>query len=283
VSESLSDRSGSSVSGALGKFLERRRASVDPRSVGLDASGFRRVPGLRREEVAVLAGVSADYYTRLEQGRERHPSPQVLDSLSRALLFDDDSREHLFRLAGTMPPSVGAPTNPLIRAELRLLLDQLHDSPALVLTDCLDVLARNELAEKLYAGFTIKDNSARMCFLDRAGRDFYAPWSRVAAGVVAAVRFAAGQRSNEQRVAELVDEMRTRSADFDALWQSHTVGAKRNETKEFRHPVVGRLDLYYQSFDVREASGQQLVVLNAAPGSLSASRLAELQAMPLDS
>ncbi|MDQ0777161.1 transcriptional regulator with XRE-family HTH domain [Streptomyces aurantiacus] len=271
------------MSGALGTFLARRRASVDPGSVGLAATGLRRVPGLRREEVAVRAGVSADYYTRLEQGRERHPSPQVLGSLSRALLLDDDSREHLFRLANAMLPSGAAPTKPQITAELRLLLDQLHDAPALVLTDCFDVLARNALAEKLYAGFTIKDNSARMCFLDRAGRDFYAPWPRVAAGIVAGLRFAAGQRSNEQRVAELVDELRARSVDFDALWQSHAVGAKRNETKEFHHPAVGRLDLYYQSFDVREAGGQQLVVMSAAPGSLSASRLAELQAVPLDS
>ncbi|MBM9506542.1 helix-turn-helix domain-containing protein [Streptomyces sp. KK5PA1] len=259
----------------MAEFLRARRASLDPDRAGLVADGLRRVPGLRREEVAVRARVSADYYTRLEQGRERHPSPQVLAAISNALCLDGDERTYLFRLASgeAAVPDRGRAVAP----ELALLLGQLHDSPALVLGHDLDVLARNEMAELLHQGFSVKDNSARMCFLDEAGRSFYRSWPAVAAGVVGNLRFALGRWPHDERLLNLVDELRGRSTDFDRLWSAQAVQVKRNVAKEFLHPLVGPLDLDYQSFDVRGAEGQQLAVFTAAPGSPSAARLRELK------
>ncbi|KOV78881.1 helix-turn-helix transcriptional regulator [Nocardia sp. NRRL S-836] len=245
----------------LGEFLKAHRARVDPKDAGLPSHTPRKVTGLRREEVAVLAGVSADYYARLEQGRETNPSAQVLDALSRALRLDADARAHLHRLAGVVAEE-GHETN-VVSPELRQLMSGMHDMPAFVMNSLLDILAMNALAEALYEPFTPADNAARMTFLDPAATSFYPRWHWVAQSTVAHLRQTADPRSRrlERMVAEL-----SRNPVFEELWEQHEVRGKTQDAKEFVHPAVGRLQLAYHSFDVREAPGQSLVVYQAEPG-----------------
>ncbi|MFZ3566805.1 helix-turn-helix transcriptional regulator [Streptomyces sp. BH097] len=261
----------------LGEFLRARRARVRPQDVNMASHGVRRVAGLRREEVAVLAGVNADYYTRLEQGRERHPSPQVLDALGRALLLDLDAREHLHRLAGVAPDGPG-PLHATERVSpaLRELMDGYAHTPAFVMSRTLDLLASNALADALYAPFAPADNVARMTFLDPAGRQFYRDWDRAAQAAVANLRQAHGFDPGNPRLHRLVDALNEHSAEFRRLWAQHAVRGKTQDAKQLLHPDVGPLSLTYQSFDVRDAPGQQLVIYHAEPGSASAQALALL-------
>ncbi|MDT0611095.1 helix-turn-helix transcriptional regulator [Streptomyces lancefieldiae] len=258
----------------LGEFLRARRAGLRPEDVGMASYGVRRVAGLRREEVAVLAGVNADYYTRLEQGRERHPSSQVLDALGRALRLDADARAHLYRLAGA-PPSdqPRAHIAERVSPALRQLMNGYANTPAFVMSRNLDVLAANALADALYAPFTPADNLARMTFLDPAGRHFYTDWDRAAQATVANLRQAAGFDPDNPRLRELVDTLTEHSAEFTRLWKAHSVRGKTQDAKHLLHPEVGPLTLTYQSFDVRDAPGQQLVIYHAEPGSPSVQAL----------
>ncbi|MCX4706432.1 helix-turn-helix domain-containing protein [Streptomyces sp. NBC_01373] len=258
----------------LGDFLRSRRAGLRPEDVGMASYGARRVAGLRREEVAVLAGVNADYYTRLEQGRERNPSPQVLEALSRALRLDADTRAHLYRLAGATPsdrPAVHAAER--VSPALRQLMDGYPNTPAFVMSRTLDLLAANALAEALYVPFEPADNLARMTFLDPAGRHFHSDWNRAAQATVANLRHAAGFEPDNPRLRELVRTLTEHSTDFTRLWNAHTVRGKTQDAKQFLHPDVGPLTLTYQAFDVRDAPGQQLVIYHAEPGSPSAQAL----------
>ena len=256
----------------LGPFLKARRGHVRPDDVGLRSDSARRVPGLRREEVAMLAGVSVDYYARLEQGRERNPSPSVLNAIASALCLDPDQREHLFRLADLAPTAlVPAATAP--RQSLVDLLAAWPHTPALVLDRRLDVLAHNALAGALYGEFARLDNLARMTFLDPAATGFYAHWDRAAESCVASLRLAQGHVGSADAVRRLVVELSGASDAFRRLWARHDVRGKTHDAKELRHRDVGDLHLEYHAFDVKGSPGHQLVVYQAAPGSPSAEKL----------
>ncbi|WP_243787686.1 helix-turn-helix transcriptional regulator [Saccharopolyspora gloriosae] len=264
-------------SGELGAFLRARRAQRSPGDAGVVHSGRRKVAGLRREEVAVLADVNVDYYTRLEQGRETRPSAHVLDALCRALDLDADAREHLHRLAGTAPPGTPDPAPAVVSPQLRQLMDGSPRTPAFVLNRTLDVLATNALADALFAPFDRADNYARMTFLDPAGRHFYAQWEWTAQAVVANLRVAAGYA--DPALPGLVAELSAGSERFRALWDSHSVRGKTGDPKHLHHPEVGPLTLIYQAFDVRSAPGQQLILYHAEHGTPSADALALLSSL----
>ncbi|WP_337061240.1 helix-turn-helix domain-containing protein [Kineococcus sp. G2] len=259
----------------LGDYLRGRRAAVRPADVDLPGHGPRRVPGLRREEVAVLAGVSADYYVRLEQGRERSPSAQVLDALADALALDDDGRQHLFRLAG-LAPRPAAPAPERADPALLQLLDSWPATPALLLGRAYDVLAANRLGSALFGGFEHSGNLVVDVFLDPAARTFYADWPAAAASTVAGLRLLEGAPGGDRRAGELVRRLLRESAEFAELWARNEARGKSAGVKGFVHPQVGPLTLRVQTFDVRSAPGQQLVVYHAEPGSVSAQSLALL-------
>ncbi|MEU6236206.1 helix-turn-helix transcriptional regulator [Kitasatospora sp. NPDC047058] len=259
----------------LGEFLKARRALLRPEQAGLPGHGLRRVPGLRREEVALLAGVSTDYYLRLEQGRERNPSQQIVDALARALRLDDEALAHLRRLARPVARRRPAGTG-RVGPQLLRLMNGWSGTPALVVSGALDVLALNPLAAALYSAFAQPRNLVRMTFLDPAADAFHRDRSRAARAAVAALREAAGRDRDDPRIIELVGELSLKSRAFAELWARHEVRGKTGEAKLFHHPQVGDLDLHYEAFAVRSAPGQQLVVYQAEPGSPSADALALL-------
>lgn len=254
----------------LGQFLRARRALLRPEDLGLPAGARRRVAGLRREEVAMLAGVSTDYYVRLEQGRERHPSAQVVDALARVLGLEEEASAHLHQLARPAPArrrkgARGERVSPVL---LRMMEDW-HRTPAVVLGRCLTVLAHNALGRALFAGHAYSGDLMRLVFLDPDAREFYPEWDRVAVSTVAGLRAAVGTDHDDPQLIELVGELSLRSVEFRRLWARHDIRQKAHETKRFRHPVVGELTLDYESLTVNGAPGQQLVVYQAAPGSPS--------------
>jgi transcriptional regulator with XRE-family HTH domain len=266
----------------LGPFLKARRGHVQPDDVGLPGHTPRRVPGLRREEVALLAGVSVDYYARLEQGRERNPSPSVLNAIASALCLDPDQRDHLFRLAG-LAPTVLAQVDAAPPQSLLDLLDAWPHTPATIINRQLDILAHNALAGALYSDFDRIDNLARMTFLDLAGARFYAHWDRAAESCVANLRLALGHVDSADAVRRLVVELSAASAGFRHLWAKHDVRGKTHDSKSFRHRDVGDLVLEYHAFDIKGSPGLQLIVYQAESGSPSAEKLqllASLHAAP---
>jgi transcriptional regulator with XRE-family HTH domain len=262
---------------ALGEFLRARREQVRPEDLGLAAGGARRVPGLRREEVALLAGVSTDYYVRLEQGRERHPSAQVLDALAHGLALDDETTAHLHRLARPAPGGRRRTRRrEQVSPNLLRLLDGWPGAPAVVLGRCLTVLAHNPLGQALFDGHTHSGDLVRLVFLDPDAREFYPDWERVAVNTVGGLRAAAGIDPDDPRLIETVGELSVKSEAFRRLWARHDVRQKTHETKRFHHRLVGELVLSYEALTVNSAPGQQLVVYQAEPGSPSESALALL-------
>ncbi|MER7893029.1 helix-turn-helix transcriptional regulator [Micromonospora sp. NPDC094482] len=263
----------------LGEFLRAHRARVDPTEVGMRGGGDRRVPGLRREEVAVLAGVSVDYYARLEQGRERHPSPQLLDAIGRALRLDGDARGHVFRLAGLNPSLATSSSRDLVHPALRQLLDAFPASAAYVLSAAFDVLASNGVAAALLSPFPGMNNMVRVLFQHPQARAVFVEWPTLTENVVHALRLNAGRFPDDPDIRALVAELRQTSPRFRSLWSDQTVRGLTRLFKVFVHPEVGRVELTYQSFDVRDAPGQQLLVGTPEPGSHSAQALTYLAGM----
>jgi transcriptional regulator with XRE-family HTH domain len=247
----------------LRDFLRARRARILPEEVGMPSHGRRRVPGLRREELSRLAGVSVDYYTQLEQGRDIRPSEQVLDALARALSLDESERAHLHRLARRSPLPPAEPES--VRAGLWELVDSVGH-PAIVLGRCLDVLAWNRLACALIADFPAlpesERNIVRLLFLDARVRALYADWDEVAADAVAHLRAAASERE-DARLAALVGELTLKSETFAALWARHDVRPKTHGTKRFNHPAAGRLVLDFETLTV-PGTAQSLVIYRPA-------------------
>ena len=221
----------------------------------------------------MLAGVSVDYYARLEQGRERHPSGSVLDALSRALDLDAEAREHLHRLAGVVPAAAPPDVREVVDDGLLRLLDSWPDTPALIINRRLDILAANGLAAALHSDFARPDNLVRMTFLDPVGATYFVDWRRAAEACVANLRYATGLRPRDPVTLALVDELRACSDAFRDLWESHAVRGKVHEAKAFRHREVGELVLDHHAFEMRLRPDQQLVVYSAAPGSASADAL----------
>lgn len=267
----------------LGQFLRARRELLRPEDLGMPAGGRRRVAGLRREEVAQLAGVSTDYYVRLEQGRERHPSVQVVDALARALELEEDAAAHLRRLALPVPRRRrSAARREHVSPHLLAMMATWSRTPAVVLDRCLTVLAANALGTALFDGHTYREDLVRLVFLDPDARDFYPDWGQVAANTVGALRSAVGTDYDDPRLVELVGELSLKSESFRRLWARHDIRRKTSETKRFRHPVVGELTLHYESLIVNSAPGQQLVVYQADPGSPSEEALALLGSYAAD-
>jgi len=252
----------------LADFLRRRRRAIRPAEVGLTEGPRRRTAGLRREEVAMLAGMSVDYVVRLEQGRSSQPSTQLLGSLARALRLSDDERAHLFYLAGHRPPPADGVAR-LARAGLVRMLDLLGDTPALVLSDLGEVLAQNRASLLLMGDHTGHTGDRRFAifrwFTDPAARAVHPPeeQDRRSRELVADLRAAAGRRSGDPEVAGLVERLRAASADFRRLWAEHEVAVRRADRKIVAHPRVGRLLMECETL-VTPDQGQQLLVLTPA-------------------
>jgi len=269
----------------LADFLRRGRARLEPSDVGLAAGARRRTPGLRREEVAQLAGMSVDYYTRLEQRRGPRPSRQMLTALARALRLTDDERDHLFHLVGEEPPRRGA-ASAHVRQGLLLVLDRLYDSPAQVVTDCGTVLAQNALARALVGDALARPprerNLTRRFFLDPAARDLFPPEDLPAHAYdhVANLRAVAAARPDDPEPAALAAELRSASEEFARLWEAHEVSLRRPSTKRFVHPVVGLLELDCEVL-LSHGRHQHLIIHTARPGTESYERLRLLRVVGL--
>ncbi|MFI9764599.1 helix-turn-helix transcriptional regulator [Streptomyces sp. NPDC051963] len=262
----------------LGQFLRTRRERVSPADAGLPSAGRRRVPGLRRNEVAALAGVSPSYYSRLEQGRELGPSLRVLEAMARVLRLGEEDRRELFRLAR----SAGRRrTKPPVRVErvrphLRQLIESWTRTPAFVVGHAQDVLATNALADALYGDFAQHDNVLRMLFLDPAAKTFYRNADRAKRRAVADLQLTAASAPEDRRIRELVGELSVRSGEFRSLWAREYTRVPPYEVKQLHHSAVGDLELRHEALTIRSAPGQQLVILQAEPGSPSADGLALL-------
>ncbi|PAU44759.1 transcriptional regulator [Streptomyces albireticuli] len=266
---------------ALADFLRRSRDRIRPQDAGLPAGPRRRTPGLRREEVAQLAGMSADYYIRLEQARGPQPSPQMLAALARALRLTGDERDHLHLLAGHRPPA-GRVAGDHVAPGLLHLLDQLPTTPAQVLSDLGDVLAQNALARSLLGGVcTVSEHGRNVVwrwFADPAARDAYpaeehAHYSRVH---TADLRAAVTRRGADPAAVRLVERLRAASEEFAGLWDRHEVAVRRHSRMRVLHPVIGPVDLDCQVLLAPEGD-HRLVLLTPPPGSDTADRLALLQ------
>jgi transcriptional regulator with XRE-family HTH domain len=256
------------------EFLASRRARITPEQAGLpDFGGRRRVAGLRRAEVAMIAGVSPDYYTRLERGNLAGVSDSVLEALCRALRLDEAERSHLYDLARATNTSRQArrrPTKQQVRPGTQHLLDAMTDAPAFVRNGRLDILAANRLAEALYspAFDTVARpvNLARFCFLDPRAEDFYPDWNDAANTTVALLRTEAGRDPYDKALTDLVGELATRSDDFRIRWAAHDVRLHHTGIKRFQHPIVGPLDLGFEAMPMPADPGLTLTAYSAESG-----------------
>jgi len=263
------------------EFLVSRRARLTPEQAGLPAyGGHRRVKGLRREEVALLAGVSIDYYVRMERGNLTGASDTVLDGLARALQLDDAERTHLYALARAAAPAPGrrrrsAPST--VPASVQLVLDAITDAPAWARNARHDMLATNPMARALYAPLLADPrrpgNNARFVYLDPAARDFFQNWERTADDIAAMLRSEAGRNPHDKKLIELIGELSTRSEHFRNRWAAHDVRFHRTGIKYLRHPAVGELELTFEAMEFPAHPGLTLLVYTAAAGTPTADSL----------
>jgi transcriptional regulator with XRE-family HTH domain len=266
----------SDASNLLGDYVRARRELVTPEQAGIPVLGVRRVPGLRREEVAMLAGISADYYLRLEQGRDRNPSAQVLESLARVLRLDDDATAYLLRLgAGEPRRRRRRPRKETVPPGIAKLVATLP-LPAYVEGRYFDVLVANALATALSPRLVAGANRLRDVFLDPAEQALYPDWENAAAGMVAGFRQSVGTDTDDPRFIELVGELSLASPRFSRLWARHDVDTCVSAPKHIDHPQVGGLQLNRERLGVSGTAGQILVVHHPDPGSDSADKLALL-------
>lgn len=261
-------------------FLRTRRAKITPQSLGLPVDGYRRVPGLRRSEVAALAGVSIEYYSKLERGYLSGVSRSVLDAIAGALQLDTAEREHLYDLAqaadGTSARTRGRRRSDphwVPRPSLQWVLDAMRDAPAIVTNGRSDLLLTNDLSRAMYAqvlaGASGTPNFARFTFLDEESRRLYPDWDFFADITVATLRTEAGRSPHDQLLHELVGELSTLSAEFRTRWSAHDVRIHTTGTKHFRHEVVGDLVLSYETVPLISEPGLTMTVYAAEPGSTS--------------
>jgi len=258
------------------EFLATRRAKLTPEQAGLPVYGTnRRVKGLRREEVAMLAGISVEYYTRLERGNTNGVSDDVLEGIARALQLDEAERAHLFdlvRAATTSNAPRRRPTQERVRQSVQLILDSIA-APAYVRNERLDILAANRIGEAVYS--TVFEfpsrpvNVARFLFLSPKAPEFFADWNTIADDAVAILRAAAGRDPYDKRLTDLIGELSTRSDEFRIRWAAHNVKFHRSGTKRFHHPVVGDLTLNFEALELAADPGQRLNIYTAEPGSPS--------------
>ncbi|MGW4380463.1 helix-turn-helix transcriptional regulator [Kitasatospora sp. NPDC004531] len=266
-------------------FLRSRRDRITPEQAGLPVHGLRRVAGLRRGEVAMLAGVSVEYYTRLERGNLKGVSESVLDAVALALRLDDTERMHLYDLARAAGSTTrlrrkGVEEGRVVRASVRRIIEGMPDLPAFVTNDRLDTLAANPLGRALFAPMfadpTGSPNTARFVFLDPAARRFYADREQVARDAVGGLRVAAGKNPFDPELTRLIGELSTRSAEFSRLWGAGDVHVFRRGVKRLRHPVVGELELDHESMRLPDENGLSVVVYSAPPGGPAADALSVL-------
>ncbi len=265
----------------LADFLRRARASVDPDTAGLPADGrIRRVPGLRREEVARLAGVSTDYYTRLEQGRSVRPSPAVVGGIARALELDQAARAHLEHLLGGASSAARGPSTPVVqrlRPGIRQLLDALDAQPVIVLGRRSDVLATTRLGRALIADFdampAVERNYARWMFLRDEPRSLFADWDVQARAAVESLRLDLGAHPDDRAARALVDDLSSRDEYFREWWSRHRVFERTYGSKSLNHPIVGPLTVQYETFTLPGDPSQALFMYSAEPGTPSKAAL----------
>jgi transcriptional regulator with XRE-family HTH domain len=262
---------------ALGEYLRARRELTDPADVGLTVAGVRRTPGLRREEVATLAGVSADYYLRLEQGRDRNPSQQVLEALARVFGLDATATQYLLSLSTARPARARQPRREVVPTGIRQLLDVIG-LPAFVESRMFDVLAANRLATALSPRIRPGENRLRSMFLDEEEQDLHPGWERFSGGMVAAFRTSLGAEVDDPRLAQLVGELSLGSELFRQLWARHDVKPLAGGLTRMHHPQVGMLELRREKLPIGDSGGQLLVIYHAEPGSETARALALLEA-----
>jgi transcriptional regulator with XRE-family HTH domain len=260
-------------------FLISRRARISPEQAGLPAFGYgtkRRVQGLRREEVAMLAGISAEYYTRLERGNASGVSDDVLDAIARTLQLDEAERAHLFDLVRTVTTSRPArrrSSQERVRPTVQRVLDSMTTVPAYVRNGRLDILAANRLGAALYSPVFSSQpeipNMARFIFLNPQAHEFFPGWEGIASDAVAILRAEAGRDPYDRRLSDLIGELSTRSEDFRVRWAAHNVKFHRTGAKQLHHPVVGDLTLAYEALELPADNGQRILVYTAEPNSPS--------------
>ncbi|RZT26159.1 helix-turn-helix protein [Mycobacterium sp. BK558] len=258
----------------LGAFLRARRNAAAAESYPFATLKSRRVPGLRREEVAEMAGLSTDYYVRLEQGRETHPSDQVVESLAAALELTRHQHDHLRLLAGLAP--LAPPSSEPVDPTLKHMLDAWDGAAAFILDPLLNFTVLNPLAAQLFSSFADHRNLVRNVFLDPVGKRFFVDWTRAAESSVGSLRATMRQHHSAHERDALIAELRA-DVEFEQMWQKYDISPKTQETKLLRHDRVGDILINFHAFQVMSAPGQQLVVYQPEPGSISETRLMALR------